>query len=382
MKRLLAFILALALFVGGVWGYIGVSQAQLKAAVGIEGALIKPFYNSPSAIRRTFGEQDVVLMGSSELTSSHGTGYHPNALLKNTDRKVYNIGSGGTQSLYLATAAAAIGDALPQKKMVFSISYQWFTADGVKPDAFASNFSLEHYTAALANPRLSDDTKALIAARSLGLLAAAPGLQAKAATATDASLKHQVLPKAISSVRMGFMTIDAIHDALKAYTPNAPQVKPAVNVTNPDEVERVISELNVTGSEKTDGNDFYVDSHYFTTYMEKIIDQLKNNPSDKYSADSFEFEDFKLFLKICSELEIKPLILLQPVNGWWYDYVGESKDVRIQYYQQIKKLCAEVDAEVADFSNMEYEPYFLKDIMHVGEKGWVMISEKMDRFYD
>ena len=36
---------------------------------------------------------------------------------------------------------------------------------------------------------------------------------------------------------------------------------------------------------------------------------------------------------------------------------------------------------MADFSNKEYEEYFLKDIMHLGWKGWVYLDDKVYQFY-
>lgn len=30
---------------------------------------------------------------------------------------------------------------------------------------------------------------------------------------------------------------------------------------------------------------------------------------------------------------------------------------------------------------MEYEDYFLKDVMHLGWKGWVYVDEAIDKYY-
>jgi len=38
--------------------------------------------------------------------------------------------------------------------------------------------------------------------------------------------------------------------------------------------------------------------------------------------------------------------------------------------------------KTADFSDKEYEKYFLKDIMHMGWKGWVYFDEAVFNFYN
>jgi Protein involved in D-alanine esterification of lipoteichoic acid and wall teichoic acid (D-alanine transfer protein) len=37
---------------------------------------------------------------------------------------------------------------------------------------------------------------------------------------------------------------------------------------------------------------------------------------------------------------------------------------------------------VADFSDKEYEKYFLKDIMHIGWKGWVYVNQSLVQFHE
>ena len=89
----------------------------------------------------------------------------------------------------------------------------------------------------------------------------------------------------------------------------------------------------------------------------------------------------QLFLDICKDLKIEPLLISVPVNGRWYDYTGFSKEDRNQYYQNIRDIASKNNVELADFSDKEYELYFLKDIMHLGWKGWVYLDEAIYNFY-
>lgn len=86
-------------------------------------------------------------------------------------------------------------------------------------------------------------------------------------------------------------------------------------------------------------------------------------------------------MDVCRETDITPLIVSIPVNGRWYDWTGFPKEDREGYYKNIREICQEYQVELADFSDKEYEPYFLKDIMHLGWKGWVYLDEAVYEFY-
>lgn len=101
------------------------------------------------------------------------------------------------------------------------------------------------------------------------------------------------------------------------------------------------------------------------------IASLKGSYSGASYVESPEYDDFRLFLDVCKELNIEPLIISAPVNGRWYDYAEFSKADRNTYYQNIRDICREYNVKLADFSQKEYEIYFLRDIMHLGWKGWL-----------
>lgn len=119
-----------------------------------------------------------------------------------------------------------------------------------------------------------------------------------------------------------------------------------------------------------------------TTYMADKIASLKGSYSGASYVESPEYDDFRLFLDVCKELNIEPLIISAPVNGRWYDYAEFSKADRNTYYQNIRDICREYNVKLADFSQKEYEIYFLRDIMHLGWKGWVYLDRAVYEFYN
>ena len=94
-----------------------------------------------------------------------------------------------------------------------------------------------------------------------------------------------------------------------------------------------------------------------------------------------EFSDLRCFLDVCSETGVEPMLVILPVNGYYYDFTAFPQSARQAYYEKIRKIAQEYDAAVADFSGDEYTKYFFEDRVHLGQKGWVMVSEEIYRFY-
>jgi len=87
-----------------------------------------------------------------------------------------------------------------------------------------------------------------------------------------------------------------------------------------------------------------------------------------------------MVLDVLKEAKAKPLFVSVPVNGYWYDYMGLSKKDREGYYKKIKQQIEKEGFPVLDLSSHEYDPYFLKDTIHLGYKGWLPIDKAIIEF--
>ena len=97
-------------------------------------------------------------------------------------------------------------------------------------------------------------------------------------------------------------------------------------------------------------------------------------------AESLEYDDFQIMLDILKESEAEPLFVVIPVNGAYYDYTGFPEKGRQDYYTRIKKQINDSGFTYADYSEHEYDPYFMRDTIHIGWKGWVYLDEDMQKF--
>ena len=145
--------------------------------------------------------------------------------------------------------------------------------------------------------------------------------------------------------------------------------------------QELLKDANERGMNACTNNELGIEDQYYNTYLKDKMSDFKESRKDNNFSNEKEYEYLELFLQICKQLEIQPLIVNVPVNGRWYDYIGIEKEKRENYYNKILEISKKYNVQIADFSNCEYEKYFLKDVMHVGWRGWVKIDEAVYKYY-
>lgn len=145
--------------------------------------------------------------------------------------------------------------------------------------------------------------------------------------------------------------------------------------------DKLLHKAEQAGEQACTNNGLYIYDEYFDTYIKDNLEAYKDSSVEANYSVSPEYDDLRLFLDVCRETGIEPLIVNIPVNGRWYDWTEFSKEDREVYYKNVCSICSEYQVEMADFSDKEYEEYFLKDIMRLGWKGWVYLDESVYQFY-
>ncbi len=90
------------------------------------------------------------------------------------------------------------------------------------------------------------------------------------------------------------------------------------------------------GKKQVTNNDYMVYDDYYNKYK-STLKSNKDYLKDRNILDSKEYDDFNLYLDICSDLKIKPYVILMPTNGKWYDDLGMKKNERHEFYKTIQK---------------------------------------------
>lgn len=384
MRRVIAFFTALVFFGAAVLGMHRYGKSQLEAepsAVGTWTSEAK--FKSWEAIRENVDENTMVVFGSSELEHGKGTPFHPEAVFSGQEFHTMLIGAGYYQSLSHAITLSAIAPAIQNQKAVLILSPQWFRKKGVPSKAYASRFSESSYVAMLKNKNLSQKTKDYIAQRTITLLEEDPKTQERVKSYNKIYLKKKgSLPEHLyCALYSGFMDEKAMQTAvtgMKADGISSGKSKPSGN--SAIDFERLRAEAEAEGAEETKGNEFNIKDKYFSKLQKKGVKKRENSGTKSSYSKSPEYDDLRCFLDVCRENGITPLLVNVPVNGWWYDYTGFSKEKRNEYYQNIRDIAKEYQVVLADYSDREYEKYFLEDTMHLGWKGWVDVSESIYNF--
>ena len=311
------------------------------------------------------------LFGSSELaTRPELVSSAPNNVLRDFDcgYQFMFVGDAYDQSLWMAIAAGAHEQAMPNRKVGIIVSLQWFTDGGLEPGIFKMRFSYPLYDALCANPNISDATKAYVAKR-----LAQEGVDQAMVDAGAGSMPQDVLNNAVYDA-MGDLRLRQSLDEVReegGYLPEG---------TQPPDYEALRREALVEAREACAGNDYGIVDDYWDEFIAPVFDLRAGEMAGETLTQTPEYDDLACFLDVCRECGLDPYVIIMPVNAKWYDHIGLSPEARAQCYERIRGLCADAGAACLDLSPYEYEPYYLRDIMHLGWLGWLDVEEGFGQF--
>lgn len=401
MKRLVAMILAAVLacapLAPGLVGSSELEEAIADAPYQIWPA--KARSNSPEFVRAAIkqrnaqGDNCKVVMGTSEFrwvypdtVSSHPANFFAN---NNYGMDTFLLGQPYCQDLWHAIEVGALADAFPDDKVVFFAGITWFMDYQNPAKCFRNSFSEEAYRELMANPAVSDETKGKIQKKMIDY-----GIE-EAVVYPEGEKGEQSLTEAINDLFHSSIDETKSYDEVLSDTEddwNPPERE--LNRSRPvpegrhGELEEPdwdgwLAAMEQEGAEQTSSNDLGVyNSWYEKGKCEEWIKGAKEwcTYTDEPYQET-EFEDFRLFLDVCRETGIEPLVVLMPLKGELFDETVYTADVRAQWYDRMKAICDEYGAEYVDFSPYEYDPYFLYDMAHFGWTGWVHVNRAIYEFY-
>lgn len=387
MRKVIAFVTALVLFLGTIFGIHAYSEKNLTLNNNDFGTWDNQIkFTSPAGIKANLNDDSLVVFGSSEFQHGKKTKFYPRAMFHGFTFNPMLIGAAYYQSLTHTITLGAIGNDIPNKKVVLFVSPTWFRKDGIKDKAFASRFSESTYLSMLKNSNVSDGTKNYIRDRVDKLMQADPPMLKRVQlynsilldgkTHLVDELGYHIYDEFLNEKNNQGVIIQAKLAGLQYNKNNDLSNKP-INWNG------YLDEAGAEGA-KTNKNQFYMNPKNYANLEARIKgSDGKTSLATKFGyLESPEYDDFKCFLNVCKELDVEPLIVMLPVNGFWYDYNGLSITERDKYYNNIRKITTEFNVELADLSENEYTKYFFEDGVHLSGKGWVIVNETIYNFYN
>ncbi|WP_312470059.1 D-alanyl-lipoteichoic acid biosynthesis protein DltD [Neobacillus sp.] len=328
-------------------------------------------------------QQFLPIYGSSELARLDR--FHPANYFKETGENFtpFLIGRGGTESLIHLLNFSEHTSKLKGKKIVFVLSPQWFQPNGTDESHFVPNYSsLQGYDFAF-NKRIDPTIKRKAIHR---LLKFSPikndpllSIMYKAEITDNLWTKRKAaLVRPIAFAYRELMVKKDLYYTLVGGIPHKREFSSKVRNKT---WEELADQANHYGKRRSTNNQFYVTNGQYNK-IRKMVPSLKDKKSGASYGKSPEYNDFQLVLDLLKQSGAEPLFISVPVNGKWYDYTGFPKEGRTAYYDRIKKQIESEGFQIADFSNHEYDPYFMKDTIHIGWKGWVYTDKVIKDFYE
>lgn len=347
-----------------------------------------PVRNKGAFLRDYFNQQgDLQLYGSSELGSK--VPQNPVNLYPfndaNYDISIYGVAH--VQNLQHATMLGGIDSYKDNSKIAIVQSLQWFQEEnGISADEFLSAFSEVQFYQFINNRKISVENKRYFCKRILELLES-KNIQVEEVFYAKTYISDDVIERGLNFILKPYYLLKEelleTRDKILVYKELKKQEEKNeiidIKKINFDEEYKKAEEQ---GSKLVTNNSFFAEDRYYDKYLKDIEGDLENKYINDNILNSREFEDFEFLLSVCKDLNIKPYIILMNVNGWYYDYTGIGVEERREFYSKLEKIAKDNGFDVLNLNNKEYEKYYLSDVMHLGWKGWLNVTEEMYKYFN
>ena len=329
-------------------------------------------YKSKDIILENITPKTLVLLGSSELTTTINEEYHPKKIFNYGDFNIMQIGVGNSQNIIHAATIGSIGNDMRNNEIVMIQSIQWFdNKNGILKDAFLSRISSEHVYNTMANDKISKETKEKFINRVIELSSTNKVLNKK-----YRSYKKYFVEEQGNFITGEFLKLDNYFYKLKNkyefFKNKGRENYPLSGEKTPDYNWKELDEkVTEKAKERTNNNDYQIDNTYYDKYIKTKYDQLKNSSKNTKYDESKEYDDLDILLSIVKDLKLNMKFAILPANGKWSDYTGIDSEKRQVAYNNLKEIAKKNNIEVMDYSSKEYEEYYMYDAMHLGWRGWI-----------
>ena len=396
MKKILYFIIPIligVLFAFGLDKLLDNANNKLmqeKNLVPLMGQYASDVKDKGVIANKEFLSKDAIMMlGSSELR--HATKQHPTRYF-NTNRskdRVFTVGRALTEELQDAITLGSTGSSAKDKKVVLLVSLQWFAhKDGISPRDFQTRFSPVQFYAFLNNPNISKENKIELTNRVSDLLKGSDEYSSERIYAMLYN-KDSFIAKTEKVVLWPYFKLREKEVILKEKGLLYNRLRKLKNKTKKSEkLKKPIDwekeeKLALEAAKKRVGNTPHkYDKKYYNKTLKPHLKKLKNKYANVNLLESKEMDDYKYFLKIAKESKVDLTVVIMPVSPWYYDYTGIDKNERIEFYDTIGNLAKKDGFKVMDLRDKENEDYYLRDVMHLGTRGWLDVSKKLYEQYN
>ena len=146
--------------------------------------------------------------------------------------------------------------------------------------------------------------------------------------------------------------------------------------------KKFLNELQENFISSNTTNSIYVNDQYF---LDWVIDEngaeTKGEIAEINLEQNQELEDFKLLVDFLTSRSAKCSFIIQPMNPYYYQFTERNiplVDTLTRIFDENKIPYLNLYAN----TKADYDPATLKDIMHLGDYGWMKINYFLDSLYN
>lgn len=382
IRSFIAAVLLMAVFVISARTFT--SGLSLRVDNGRFGFWFNPYKDlSYCALSENIDSDTVLVMGSSEFRHGRKSMYHPSNALRTENADLMLIGGPYNQILFHSVAVGSLEKKLDNRKVILLISPTWFKKEGVGTVNYGLRFSESEYIEFMQNPGIDISTKKYVAERSEKLLADNYRFRTKVKIINRYLVdgKKDYFSKMLFKVeKMLAFDRDRVSAAMAVKRISKKNdLKFSLETISNEAFDMLVSQAE-EDSLKASDNPFDISDKSWNSRFSKTYEGAKNAHPDKICSDSPEFDDLKSFLDVCKQTGLEAKLIIMPVNGKWFDYIGTGKQQRKEATDKILKIADEYGVETADLTVYEYEPFITKDVIHPWNKGWALIDKEIYSF--
>ena len=339
------------------------------------------------------GDNPVLVLASSELNTYLSKSYTASFWTDhNYGMDIMAEGYAHICSLWDAIAVGAFDKReITNNKVVIIPSMQWFM-EGTKysNDVLNETFSKGAYDEFLKNEDISEDIKIAVSEKLDSYEFKYPTITTPLPQKMSMTLEtiDTFAADAASSVRLRCAILNAPKNDGKLIVSNSEktlsQAIPTSRFGSPEEPDWTAIQQDALeyAKSRASNNDLFLDKWvYDNAYEDWLKSAKKWKVDDNKVLNESEIEDFELFIKVCKESGIEPLVILIPSNDLLYDQSAYTIKYRNMYYDTMRNLCDANKVKLADFSDYSASTYFLRDNTHPSNYGWSLINEQIYNFY-
>lgn len=336
-------------------------------------------------LNKSLNNNDLIILGSSELGADVPQNIRKFFPINEFPYNTNSVGRAYAQSLVDSIRISSFDNINKDNKIALIVSFQWFMGKDIDKKGTQANLSELQFYKFMNSDKVDIKEKKYVAERLTKLLKNSQEQNRtwlySALYQSDSVICEGILNilKPYFFIREKFLVLKDKYDAYKILKNNQ-NYSAEINKNDVNwQLEYLNAEKN--GIEACTNNKFYVYDEYYTKYLSKDIEVLKGNSKNVELLKSKEYDDFEFLLGMFKKLNIRPYIILMSTNGYYYDYIGIDKEKRYSVYDKLVEIINNYGFDYLDLRDKEYVPYFYKDVMHFGWKGWLYVDEQITKYY-